>query len=79
VTHLLRQELANLRAGSAVTIQRCFLNKPPSSFRDIDEAVEFGTFGRYSRQDFRTLTNRNERDVRDESEAPIAVEAEDVS
>lgn len=78
VKHLLRQEMANLRAGSALTIQRCFLNKPPSSFRDIDEAVEFGTFGRYSRQDFQTLTNRSDRAVRDESEMPVAVEEEEL-
>lgn len=78
VTHLLRQELANLRAGVALTIQRCFMNKPPSSFRDIDEAVEFGTFGRYSRQDFETLTKRRDRDVRDDSETPLAVEEEDL-
>ncbi len=78
VTHLLTQELANLRAGVAFTIQRCFLNKPPSSFRDIDEAVEFGTFGHYSRLDFETLARRRDRDVRDDSEAPQAIEVEDI-
>src|SRR5262249_15771059 len=48
----LNGELQNLRAGTRVTIQKCFLNKPPSSFRDIDEAVEFGTYGYFSGKDF---------------------------
>ena len=71
----LTDELSQLRAGTQTTIQKCFLNKPPTSFRDIDEAVEFGAHGYYSGKDFRTLTNR--RDVDDGSEAPVAVEEEE--
>lgn len=71
----LTDELSQLRAGTQTTIQKCFLNKPPTSFRDIDEAVEFGAHGYYSGKDFRTLTDR--RDVDDGSEAPVAVEEEE--
>jgi hypothetical protein len=72
----LADELSHLRSGAQATIQRCFLNKPPTSFRDIDEAVEFGAYGYYSGKDFRTLTQRRDRDVYDDSEAPMAVETE---
>jgi hypothetical protein len=78
VRHRLEDELAQLRGGNARSIQSCFLNKPPSSFRDIDEAVEFGAYGSVSRSDFLTLTNRRDRDVVDDSEARIAVEVEAV-
>jgi hypothetical protein len=71
----LADELSQLRAGTRTTIQKCFLNKPPTSFRDIDEAVEFGTHGYFSGKDFKTLTGR--RDVDDGSEAPAAVEEEE--
>jgi hypothetical protein len=73
----LKGELESLRAGTRVTIQKCFLNKPPSSFRDIDEAVEFGTYGYFSGKDFETLTGRRDRDVSDASEAPMAAEEEE--
>lgn len=61
VRRKVRSELGNLRAGNRVTIQKCFLNKPPSSFRDIDEPVEFGTHGYWSTKDFQTLTRRDPR------------------
>ena len=64
-------------AGTQHMIQKCFLNKPPTSFRDIDEAVEFGAYGYVSEADFRALVDRNQRNVVDESEAPVAVEEED--
>lgn len=76
VRRRLKDELAQLRGGTQLTIQKCFLNKPPTSFRDIDEAVEFGAYGYASRNDFRTLTNRGEREVVDDSEAKLAVEEE---
>ena len=78
VRQCLKDEMSQLRAGTQMTIQKCFLNKPPTSFRDIDEAVEFGAYGYHSSKDFKTLTNRSDRDVRDESEAPIAVESEEI-
>ena len=78
VRRFLTDELSHLKSGAQTTIQRCFLNKPPTSFRDIDEAVEFGAYGYYSGQDFRTLTQRRDRDVHDDSEAPMAVETEEV-
>jgi hypothetical protein len=77
VRRRLTDELTQLRAGTQTTIQKCFLNKPPTSFRDIDEAVEFGAHGYFSGKDFKTLTNRWDRDVADDSEAPIAVEEEE--
>lgn len=61
VRRKVRSELGNLRAGNRVTIQKCFLNKPPSSFRDIDEPVEFGAHGYWSTKDFQTLTRRDPR------------------
>lgn len=75
VARRLRDALAQLRGGTRPTIQKCFLNKPPSSFRDIDEAVEFGAYGYYSGKDFETLTGL--RDTDDASEAKAAVEEED--
>jgi hypothetical protein len=76
VRRRLEDELAQLRAGTQRTIQGCFLNKPPTSFRDIDEAVEFGSYGPVSTRDFLTLTSRRDRDVVDDSEARIAIEEE---
>jgi hypothetical protein len=76
VRHRLREELAQLRGGTQQMIQKCFLNKPPTSFRDIDEAVEFGAYGYRSEADFRALVDRSARAVVDESEVPMAVEEE---
>lgn len=70
------EEVVQLRNPMAGTIQRCFLNKPPSSFRDIDEPVEFGAYGYHSGNDFKTLTNRRDSDSFDGSEAPVADEHE---
>lgn len=72
----LSEEVVQLRSPMAGTIQRCFLNKPPSSFRDIDEPVEFGAYGYHSGNDFKTLTNRRDSDSFDGSEAPVADEHE---
>lgn len=72
----LHEELVQLRNPMAGTIQRCFLNKPPSSFRDIDEPVEFGAYGYHSGNDFKTLTNRRDTEAFDGSEAPVADEHE---
>lgn len=71
-------ELSQLRAAIQTTIQRSFLNKPPRSFRDIDESVEFGAYGYYSGKDFRTLTGRKHNDVSEESESPMATETEEI-
>jgi len=65
VRQSLRDEFSQLRAGTQITIQKCFLNKPPTSFRDIDEAVEFGAYGYYSSKDFKTLTGRRIQDSGD--------------
>lgn len=70
------EEVVQLRNPMAGTIQRCFLNKPPSSFRDIDEPVEFGAYGYHSGNDFKTLTNRRDSESFDGSEAPAADEHE---
>ena len=70
-------ELSQLRAGIQLTIQKSFLNKPPTSFRDIDESVEFAAFGAHSRRDFATLTGRGHRAEFVDSEAPIVSEQEE--
>lgn len=76
VGHKIRGELENLRGGTRVTIQKCFLNKPPSSFRDIDEPVEFGSHGYWSTKDFQTLTRRDPRTAVG-GEVAVAVEQEE--
>ncbi len=72
----LAEEIVQLRNPMAGTIQRCFLNKPPSSFRDIDEPVEFGAYGYHSGNDFKTLTNRRDTDNFDDAEDQVAHEHE---
>jgi hypothetical protein len=74
----LTDELSQLRAGTQLTIQKCFLNKPPTSFRDIDEAVEFGAYRYFSGKDFKTLTSRRDGDVGESGDVRYAVEEEDV-
>lgn len=77
VQRRLTDEMSMLRAGSQRTIQKCFLNKPPSSFRDIDEAVEFGAYGYYSGKDFKTLTSRRDTETDYGGEIAVAVEEEE--
>lgn len=76
VRHRLTDEMSVLRGGTQRTIQKCFLNKPPTSFRDIDEAVEFGAYGYYSSKDFKTLTRRRDTEQFD-GELNPAVEEEE--
>jgi hypothetical protein len=78
VQRRLTDEMSMLRAGTQLTIQKCFLNKPPSSFRDIDEAVEFGAYGYYSSKDFKTLTSRRATDTNYGGEIAVAVEEEEI-
>ena len=77
VRRRLTDELSQLRAGTALTIQKCFLNKPPTSFRDIDEPVEFGAYAYFSGKDFKTLTNRRDTDASEAGEVRHAVEDEE--
>lgn len=78
VQRRLEDELSMLRGGTQRSIQKCFLNKPPTSFRDIDESVEFGAHGYYSSKDFKTLTQRRDADAAFGGEVHIAVEEEEI-
>jgi hypothetical protein len=78
VQRRLADEMSMLRGGTQRTIQKCFLNKPPTSFRDIDEAVEFGAYGYYSSKDFKTLASRRDTDTSFGGEFAIAVEGEEI-
>jgi hypothetical protein len=70
-------ELAELRSGTARTIQRAFLKPPPTSFRDIDEPVTFSPKGRYASNEFRTLTAWDDHRADPNREAAPAEEKED--
>jgi hypothetical protein len=73
----LREEMGQLRSPTQSLLQGCYLNKPLTSFRDIDEPVEFGAYGYHSRNDFKTLTDRNANDRFDGGEVAVAVEREE--
>lgn len=79
VQRRLTDEMSMLRGGTQRSIQKCFLNKPPTSFRDIDEAVEFGAYGYYSSKDFKTLASRRDTDASFGGELRVAVEEEEIA
>ena len=71
-------ELAAIRSPRGKTLQSSFRLKPISSFRDIDDPVEFGTNGPISRNEFQVLSGgRDPRDSPDDEALAPAQERED--
>jgi len=71
VNKLVDQLVASVRRSPEPALQRALRPRPPTSFRDIDAAVEFGVVGQHSRSLFGVLSGaRSPRDDPDREVEP---------
>jgi hypothetical protein len=75
VNLLVDQLIQAVRGSNESTLQGSMRPKPPTSFRDIDAPVEFGTYGPRATEAFRVLSGYNDTRIDPDDEVEIADEA----
>jgi hypothetical protein len=73
---LVDQLLQAVRGSNEATLQGSMRPKPPTSFRDIDAPVEFGTYGPRAREAFRMLSGYGDTRIDPNAEVDTADEAD---
>jgi hypothetical protein len=76
VNLLVGQLLQAIRGSNESTLQGSMRPRPPTSFRDIDAPVDFGSYGPRAQEAFRVLSGYNDLRVDPDAEVDTADEAD---